>query len=162
MCEALRMNVITMVVDAAGDEVLASHMMRSSDLAGSTRAVTPNLLHIVRDKAHASRRLLSRPWCIDPVLKDVCMRTARGRGSIARLVHNSGEVKRIFMKYARAQQCQFLSTQIQNFRAAGHRFESFQKPLGRTCLHIHSVIRTALHLAHHRSQDEPGKLAKDF
>ena len=66
------------------------------------------------------------------------------------------------MNFARAQRGQFLSTRIQNFCAAGHRFESFQKPLGRTCLHIHSVIRTALHLAHHRSQDEPGRLAKDF
>ena len=143
--ETLRMNVITMVIDAAGDEVLASHMMRSSDLAKSTRAVTPNLLHIVRDKAHASRRLLSRPWQVDPVLKDVCNRTVRGRCSIARLVQNSGEVKRVFVKFAKAEQGQFLSRRIQNFRAAGHRFESFQKPLGRTCLHIHSVMRTALH-----------------
>ena len=70
--EALRSNIITMVVDAAGDELLASEMMRSADLAHSTRTLTPNLLHVVRDKAHASRRLLSRPWAADPVLRNMC------------------------------------------------------------------------------------------
>ena len=29
-------------------------------------------------------------------------------------------------------------------KAAKHRFENFAKPLGRTCLHLHATIRTAL------------------
>ena len=75
--EALRSNIITMVVDAAGDELLASEMMRSADLARSTRTLTPNLLHVVRDKAHASRRLLSRPWAADPVLSEMCAKSIK-------------------------------------------------------------------------------------
>ena len=158
--EALRNNIITMVVDAAGDELLASEMMRSADLAHSTRTLTPNLLHVIRDKAHASRRLLSRPWAADPVLTEMCLKFLK-RGSMARLVQNSVEIKRIFVKFAKQDKHKVLSRQVMhNFRAAGHRFESFQKPLGRTCLHIHSVIRTALHLALHRAQDEPGRQAK--
>ena len=158
--EALRSNIITMVVDAAGDELLASEMMRSADLARSTRTLTPNLLHVIRDKAHASRRLLSRPWAADPVFKEMCT-TFLKRGSMARLVQNSVEIKRVFIKFTKEDNHKVLSRQVMhNFRAAGHRFESFQKPLGRTCLHIHSVIRTALYLAHHRAGDDPGKYAK--
>ena len=129
-----------MVVDAAADELLASEMMRSSELAGSAMvagsatalaprlagsasvagsatassssglagsanvadsatALAPNLRHVVRDKAHATRRLLSRPWYADAVLKEVCMRTFRGRGSLARMVQSSLEIRRLFVKY---------------------------------------------------------------
>ena len=34
---------------------------------------------------------------------------------------------------------------VHNLRAAKHRFESFQKPLGRMCLNLPAVVKTALH-----------------
>lgn len=157
---ALRHAVVAIVVDSAGDEMLASEMMRSDRLAASAVALTPNLLHVVRDKAHASRRLLSRPWAADPVLKELCTRTIRGRASIARMVQCSGETRRLFMNFVKTSRMKMLHNTLRNFRAAGHRFESFQKPLGRTCIHLHNVIRTALHLANHRPHHEYGRNAK--
>ena len=45
-------------VDAAGDEMLASELMRLpvSDVFGQ---LTPNLQCVIRDKAHASRRIVA-------------------------------------------------------------------------------------------------------
>ena len=66
----------------------------------------------------------------------------------------------MFLNFCKTARFKLLGNTVKNFRAAGHRFESFQKPLGRTCLHIHSVIRTALHLASHKPSQEYGRHAK--
>ena len=157
----LRTNVIGIAIHSAADELLCSEMMRDPGIANMREAVTPNLKHIMRDRAHATRRLISRPWGVDAFIKNVVMMFCRGRGSIARLIQNSRENRRLFAKFARARQMRNngLRSTVANFRAAGHRFESFQKPFGRTCLYIIAVIQLACHLALHRSADEPGKLA---
>eukprot|EP00959_Pyramimonas_sp_CCMP1952_P125071 2614544-Pyramimonas_sp.AAC.1 len=52
---------------------------------------------------------------------------------------------------------------ITNLRAAGHRFESFARPMRRTCLHLHACIRTAVQLATTRGGSDPiGSLAKTW
>lgn len=52
----LRRAVVNLVVDSAADELLSGEIMRSGTLAIAT-PLTPNLRCILRDKAHASRRL---------------------------------------------------------------------------------------------------------
>ena len=47
-----------------------------------------------------------------------------------------------------------------NLKAARRRFESFARPVGRTVLHLHSCIRTALHIANRGSGDDMAALAK--
>eukprot|EP00959_Pyramimonas_sp_CCMP1952_P162527 3398087-Pyramimonas_sp.AAC.1 len=50
-----------------------------------------------------------------------------------------------------------------NPRAAGHRFESLARPMGRTCLHLHARIRTAAQLVTTRGGADPiGSLAKTW
>lgn len=156
----VRKIVIGITVDSASDERLCCEMMRDPNLANMRAALTPNLRYVNLDKAHATRRLISRPWGVDDYIKDVVLMFARGRGSVARLIQNSRENRRLFAKFARARQMHNigLHTVVANFRAAGHRFESYQKPLGRSCLFIISAIQFANHLALHRS-DEHGKLA---
>ena len=156
----VRKSVIGLTCDSAADEILAAEMMRDADLAQST-AMTPNLRYIIRDKAHASRRLISRPWSVDDFLKDVVMMFCRGRGSVARLIQNSKENRRMFEQFARTTQVANLKHVVKNFRAAGHRFESYQKPLGRSCLYIIASIRLASYLAMRRT-DAHGKLASEF
>ena len=57
----LRKTVVGLTCDAAADEVLSAEIMRNPNLANMRAAITPNLRCIIWDKAHASRRLISRP-----------------------------------------------------------------------------------------------------
>ncbi|CAE7244095.1 haeIIM [Symbiodinium sp. CCMP2592] len=151
-------SVTCIAVDAAADEVLSSELMRASAWNGSQQKLTPNLRFVVRDKAHASRRITSRPWSADDVLKDVMQFMCGGRHSIAKLLQFSEEIKRIFVEFTTSTDT-VLKRAVSDFRAAAHRFESHAKPLGRTCLYIHACIRTALRLTKTRS-DASGQKAK--
>ena len=147
-------------VDSAGDELLASEMMRSRSLAQTERALTPNLKFVLRDAAHASRRIISRPWNADPYLRDVALMMAQGRCSVAKLVQNSTETSRKFAEHVKSSQSSVITTAIKNMRAASHRFESWQKPLGRTALFMHASIKTAMYVANRPAKDENTDKAK--
>ena len=69
--EHLRGAITGITVDATADEVLGAEMMRTLALTQEMHALAPNTRHVLRDKAHASRRLTSRPYAADPFLKDV-------------------------------------------------------------------------------------------
>ena len=128
-------------------------MMRSASLSPTQLALTPGLKFVIRDKAHASRRAISRPWEADPFIKDVAWMMARGRGSISRIVQNSLEVRRVFSGYVQSSTNGTIKAAVTNMRAACHRFESFQKPIGRCCLHLRACIRTALYVAGNLTTD---------
>ena len=156
----LRQRVTSLSVDSAADEVVSAELMRSKALNASLQKLTPNLRFIVRDKAHSSRRITSRPWSADPALKEILIRLCAGRGSIAKLIHNSVEVRRIFAEFAKAADSDVM-TAVTNMSAAGHRFDSHATPLGRTCMHLHASIRAALRLCRLRS-DDSSKYARLF
>ena len=65
-------------MDAAADEVLGAEMMRAPALTQEMHALAPNLRHVLRDRANASRRLTSRPYAADPFLKYVLIMIASG------------------------------------------------------------------------------------
>ena len=140
----LRNSVLCVAVDSAADEVLSAEIMRSRVLSQSHQALTPNLLWVIRDKAHASRRLVSRPWAADAYIKDVALMMSQGNGSMARMIQNSLDIRRVFSRFVRTSRNKIVSSACTNMKAAKHRFESFAKPLGRTCIHLHATIRTAL------------------
>ena len=83
-----------------------------------------------------------------------------GPGSIAKLLQHSPEIQRIFRDFAETFDSQ-VNHAVRNFRAAAHRFESHAKPLGRTLLHLHACIRTALHLVQTRT-DKASTKAKNW
>lgn len=148
----LKDNVVAMSADSAADEMASSEVMRLPELSllEDNQAMLPNLQHVFRDRAHASRRLTSRPWNADDQLKEVMNYMGRGPGSMARLINNSMELKRVFTNFSRSSESPVHSL-ISSFRSAGHRFESYAKPLGRTCLFYHACLRTACHLARSRT-----------
>ena len=148
----LRKSITTITVDAAADEVVSAELMRSSVINVSQTKMTPNLRCVIRDKAHSSRRITSRPWSVDSFLSDTLQNFCTGRGSIARLMQHSSEIRRVFADFAKTSESA-VDTIVANFRAAGHRFESHSKPLGRTCLFLHACVRTALHLVRSRKDD---------
>ena len=83
----------------------------------------------------------------------------QGRDSISRMVQNSLAMRRIFRFCVKSSKSKVFNTAVTNMRAAGHRLESFQKPLGRTCIHMRACIRAALRVVSH-AQPEVALRAK--
>ena len=151
-----RESVVAIAVDAAADEVTSAELMRSS---WDGPALTPNLRFVLRDKAHGSRRITSRPWKCDAFLEETLDYFCFGRCAIAKLLQFSPEIRRIFASECAQDQQSF--GRVKNFRAAKHRFESHARPLGRSVLHLHSCLRTALHVMH-AGNDAPAKKCKEW
>ena len=96
LLKLLREKVVVLCADSAADEMASAEIMRSAALSvNGAEALTPNLQHVFRDRAHASRRLTSRPWHADPKLKEIMDYMCRG-ASMAKIMHHSVEIKRIF------------------------------------------------------------------
>ena len=87
-----------------------------------------------------SARIISRPWAADSDIKDCVDRLARGKGSPARLVQNSPELKRLLENIIAGDSEQIIGKRATNLRAAKHRFESFSKPLARSMLWIEKIV----------------------
>eukprot|EP00435_Cladocopium_sp_Y103_P022118 s3625_g5.t1 len=151
-------SITTITVDSALDELLSGEMMRTSVLTPDNKLLCPNLRSVIRDKAHSSRRLTSRPWSADETLKETIHFFCGGPGSVARLIQHSPEIRRLFESFS-ADTDNTLRSAVVNFRSAQHRFESHTKPLGRTCLFLHACVRTCLQLFRTRT-DNAAKKAK--
>ena len=145
----IRRRVQQCVVDSAADELLAGELCRKK-LVADLKPVIPNCRVLLRDKAHAARRPMSRPWSKLPILKDLIHRFVAGRSSPARIIHNSLEFRRWFKENVVAERSHQRVTDNANLRAAKHRFESLTKPLQRTCLHCRSLLRTLVQIANTR------------
>eukprot|EP00974_Lingulodinium_polyedra_P060691 5850992-Lingulodinium_polyedra.AAC.1 len=66
-------------VDAASSETKPARLMKTSP---ATKPLAPNLKAVVRDRAHAARRLLSRPRAADEVIKALTDEFVMGRRCI--------------------------------------------------------------------------------
>ena len=153
----VRQKITTITVDSAQDELVSGEIMRTA-LTPQQQVLCPNLRCVIRDKAHSSRRLTSRPWNADDALKETMNFFCGGPGSVARLIQYSPEIRRVFEKICEESDNAVRSAVV-NFRSAQHRFESHSKTLGRTCLFLHACIRTCLHLVRTR-KDAVGNKAK--
>ena len=156
----VRQNVVLLTVDSAADEILSGEMMRSSVLSGMRTRAMPSLKYVLRDKTHGSRRLVSRLLSADPYLLDITTHFARGRNSMARLIHNSYIIRTKFKFFAKTS-FRIMSNTVNNMRAAPHRYKSMQKPFGRTVLFIYGTLRTALWCAQTR-EDESAVTGKEW
>lgn len=155
LLQHVRQTVTSIAVDSASDEVVSAELMRTAVVSPALCHLTPQLKFVLRDKAHASRRITSSPWKADSALTQTLKLFATGRGSIARLIQNSHELRRVFAEFA--QTCHnAIRRAVVNMRAAGHRFESHARPLGRTCLFLHAAISAALHMVQTRSDASAG------
>ena len=152
----MREAIQAICVDSAADELLSCEMMRSAQLMGSEEKLTPNLLMVMRDKAHASRRLTSKPWSCDDYLRETMAKICRGSGSAARIIANSLDINNAFKAYA--QEARALKNVCSQLRAAPHRFDSYAKPMGRTCVYLKPMVQTMI--ANAARSDLSGKAAK--
>ena len=93
-------------------------------------------------------------------MKDILGRMARGKGSPAQMLRHSQELRDIF-----AGICNNMGpnnqTQVTNLRAAKHRFESYQRPLGRTIRLLPCIHSLMLQVAVERA-DTSGATAREW
>ena len=68
----------------------------------------------------------------------------------------------MFAGYVKSSKSSVVTSAIRNMRAASHRFESWQKPLGRTALFMHASIQTAMYVASRPAKDENTDKAKEW
>jgi len=80
-------NIIEAVcVDAAGVETKPARLMQTFP---PSRPVAPNLKVVIRDRPHASRRLMTQPWQVDAKISDLTHELISGRHAIVQRIQHS-------------------------------------------------------------------------
>ena len=132
--------------DGAANEQLAGRLLHPAVERAGTADKLPNLKMILRDKAHAARRLTQRTFKVDPLLDDL-QRTmlfgvedARG-GSVAKMLRDSGPCADIFKKEVeRQQRREGLAGVVTHLGYAKQRFDNTAKPLAVAVWNLDAVI----------------------
>ena len=159
--ERLMLRRIEMITaDGAANEQLALKLLHpmSARTLGPKRSAAqaqdpsakvgklPGLKLILRDKAHASRRLTERTFRADPVLQRICDVLLFNKHSIAKLLRFSEPFSKIFHeevgRQTREGNAAALRGQVKNLSFAKQRFDSTAKPLGRCLWNLDALIST--------------------
>ena len=92
----IKARVHQLVVDSASDELVAGELCRCI-MDHDMKPILPNCKLLLRDKAHASRRPMSRPWLKHQAISEL-LKTIMLRSSPARMIQNSDEFRSWFKK----------------------------------------------------------------
>ena len=162
-----RIEMIT--ADGAANEQLALKLLHPMSARTSKVGVgkLPGLKLILRDKAHASRRLTERTFRSDPLLQQICDVVLFSKNSIAKLLCYSGDFADIFAQEVRQQtregSAAALIGEVKNLSFAKQRFDSTAKPLGRCLWNLDALISTChIILERRQPRSEPGKSCTRF
>ncbi|CAK0832394.1 unnamed protein product, partial [Prorocentrum cordatum] len=148
-----------MVQDSAGDEVLAAEIQRRK-LVRMMEPLTPNVRACPVCKCRGGRRILTRPWHADARIREIVINFAYGRILPAQLVQHSPDLRAEFKKVVKGVHPD-IEQHCENLRAAKHRFESLQQPLGRTCRYFLACHALMLRVACKRA-GKPAQRAKQW
>lgn len=121
--------------------------------------LTPNLKMIGRDKAHAFRRLMSRPYATDQFLDSIVEEYIRDKNSVVQKVQNSFDLKRMMAEEVEAGDST-TGPKMKSLRAAKHRFESLASPMGRVILYLPEFLKALQRIA--LKTDKAGASASAF
>ena len=141
--ENLVSTIKMIAVDCASDEINSVRDMR--DPSDGQPPLAPNLELIGRDKAHGSRRGITRPWKADDDLNWHLETFVSGNRSIVQKIDRSLDLRRMFTKHCSELESGFLANRklLVSLRSAKHRFESLASPLGTFVVWLHAYIMTA-------------------
>lgn len=155
LAHTLQSKVHMVVTDCASSELLAQDIARGTR-SFSTMAVEqdvdggrappqlfPNCLLIGRDRAHATCRLLEKPWKAETQLHSLMERTITGKNSIAQKIWNS-HTWTSWLEEAIVNSPRPRGTRL---CAAKHRFASYSTPLTRFILHLEPMVLTLNRIA---------------
>ena len=124
-------------------------------------AFPPNNKLVIRDKAHASRRVLERPWNVCDYLMLVASVFILMPGSLAQIIQHSDELCQMYVEGCGNCSDDEVSTVFNGARAAKHRFESMCEPLCRLCKRWKTNIAFLNHVSAERGADtKAGALAR--
>ena len=100
----IRSKIEAVCVDSAGNETKSARLMKNP--TDPTKApVAPNLKAIIRDRAHVSRRMTSRPWSSDEFLSNLAGTVVMGQNSIVQRIQHSVALQRKFLE----RRCRYVS-----------------------------------------------------
>ena len=150
--------------DAASDEQLAGALLANSaanaafasssrwePIADDYKVALPNIKLFNKDTTHAARRISSRTLMQDSYMKEVMCKFVTLKSAVAQRIQRSA----LFSERFRSN-IEHLDNDIarkgiiKNLRAAKHRHESLQKPLGRAVLFWKAVLLTAEQICNER------------
>lgn len=107
-------------------------------------ALAPNQSIVTLDKAHASRRFLSRTFKCDDAMANALDKYIMSKNSIVSVIHNSLVFSQWFDDFVKAlgpTEC--IGGAVSNLGMAKHRFNSLGKRLGRFVGKFWAVVQTA-------------------
>ncbi len=134
--------------DGAANEQLAGRLLHPRVECSADVEKLPALKMVIRDKAHASRRLTQITFKVDAELSSICDLLLTDTASIAKMLRYSDACGEIFNKEVRRQTrprgAASLQGHVQNLRFAKQRFDSTAKPLGRCIWNLDALVSTCL------------------
>ena len=147
LCAAIRW----WFTDAAYDEFAAGELLVTLPEASK---LFPNLRVIGREKAHASRRVLSRPQLADPYLTEVCNHFVWNYDSLASLIQHNPTVGDVWRSSARSDTA---ASDITSLGFRRHRFDSQAEPMTRLVVGFDAALQTLAAVSHARNTEDVGK-----
>ena len=131
MQEHFRDRIDMFTADGAANEQLAARLLHPGSSRSNCQKL-PNLSMILRDKAHATRRLTERTFQADPNLDRIMQAVVTGETSVARLLKNSRLFQCIFeqevCKQVRSGSAAGVQGSVRDMSFAKQRFDSTAKP----------------------------------
>ena len=130
----MRLITEAIAADSAENEIVAARdLLRGSFL--------PNCKFLLRDGAHATRRVLSRCWRADPVLNSILGVFCHDPSSPSQLIQHSLEFRHMYADCCEQNLDEAaVSTIFHNMRAAKHRIETYVRPLSRCLLNLTGLM----------------------
>ena len=123
--------------DAAGDEQLAGHILKDGFSKENIPKLLKNLRIIIKDRAHATRRLGKRGWMADTYLKNVLQMIVYQRKSIVSLIQNSDAFGKWFQDSVDAMNnSEVKGTRIRNLSLAHNGLKAFRSHLAERCFFL--------------------------
>ena len=137
----------------------ASSELKAARIAGENKLM-PNMVAILRDRAHATRRLLTRGLKAVHEFDTLVSMYVHDRHSIVQRIHNSDTFKAEYKHNVHALDGPF--NKSSNLSAAKHRFESYAKPLQQFVMTLPAILATAQKMSLERKEEPEGKDADNF
>ncbi|CAK9100367.1 Uncharacterized protein SCF082_LOCUS46975, partial [Durusdinium trenchii] len=129
----------------------------------SASVLLPQLKLVGRDKAHAFRKVLQRPYTADGFLNTVMEDFILSKDSMVQRVSNSFDFREWFeLEISKQTDTSGYGKSVRNLKAAKHRFESHSTPVARFLLYLPSFVAVVTRIAETKADDAVGKAASLF
>ena len=157
--EHIRQITHQLVIDAAADEQRSGRQMSEGVSHDYTNVLTPNLKMVTLDRAHASRRVVSRPFDADKRLSRLLEGYTLCDDSVCQIIHHKKALTDVWQHAVEKMQSN-IGNNIRNLGMAKHRLESVSKPIGRFVIYLEATVATATWAMHKRQgRSEAGSMA---